>query len=182
MSRNEFVQKTAAAACVLALFCVVSTAAYLSDHEEAGNTLIPGFVDTHITEEFPDPDPVPGDDITTIPKVVSVSNPAVSEAACECYVRARISVSDSDIGNALTMNFPSPSLWIRHTDGFYYYTKKVLPGDTTEPLIDSVTIDPAEVPDGAKERLDHFDINIYEESVQAGGFDEYTKAWMAFGV
>ena len=182
MNKNEFVQKTAAAAFVLTMFCAVSTAAYLSDHDEAGNILIPGFVETNITEEFPDPEPVPDHETTTLPKVVSISNPALSEAACDCFVRARISFSDSDIGNALTLHFPSSDIWVRNPDGFYYYTEKLSPGESTKPLIDSVTIDPSMIPASAKERLDHFDINIYEESVQAGGFDEYTEAWMAFGV
>ena len=175
-------KRTAGAACILCLLGTVSTAAFLTDHDGAINLLVPGFVETHITEEFPDPDPVPEQGTTTIPKNVVITNPAVSEAVCDCYVRVRISFSDSDIGNSVTLHFPDPDSWIRDSDGFYYYKERLAPGESTSPLIDTVTINADTIPERAKQKIDHFDINVYEESVQAAEFSSYENAWQAFGI
>jgi hypothetical protein len=175
-------KRAAAAACTACIICAVSTGAFFPDHDDAVNALTPGFVETHITEEFPDPDPVPYHGLTTIPKKVVITNPLVSEAACECFVRVRISISDSEIGNSVTLHFPDSASWIRKSDGFYYYTKRLSPGESTSPLIDSVTIDADTIPAEARQHLDHFDINVYEESVQAADFDQFETAWQAFGI
>ena len=62
--------------------------------------------------------------------------------------------------------------WILHTDGYYYYTEAVAPGDATEtPLFASAIEEPNDGPEGC-----HLQVTILAESVQADGMtDDGTK-------
>lgn len=51
-------------------------------------------------------------------------------------------------------------------DEYYYYQKKVLPGEKTETVFDNIVIKNTI----KKENMIPFDILVYEESVQAEGF------------
>ena len=51
-------------------------------------------------------------------------------------------------------------------DEYYYYQKKLLPGERTETVFDNIVIKNTV----KKEEMVPFDILVYEESVQAEGF------------
>lgn len=150
-----------------------------------------GKVEISISEEF-DPPPDKSDD--PFQKSVCVANTGETD----CYIRVRLSFSssqvrdiswisnDEDKDNAdayiNAADYPYSDLpegWeYREEDGFYYYTEKVPPGQSTATLIKWVkTIFPE---DGSVE-ADEYDIYVYSESVTAVNDDgeelDYEQAW-----
>lgn len=59
------------------------------------------------------------------------------------------------------------SNWSLQSDGYYYYTKVVAAGDTTEPLIDTATV---KIENGY-----HMNLQILAQAIQADGVDSDTK-------
>lgn len=63
--------------------------------------------------------------------------------------------------------------WILDPDGYYYYQKKVLPGTDTDTVFDNIVIKEKV----KKQDLVPFDILVYEEAIQAGGFASAEEAF-----
>ena len=70
------------------------------------------------------------------------------------------------------------SNWIYHAeDGYYYYVHSIKEGESTTPLFTGFCINSDELEDSCMDDIQHFEINLYEESVSAEKFENYTDAW-----
>ena len=71
--------------------------------------------------------------------------------------------------------------WVYNSqDGYYYYRKKISEGEKTTPLCTGFQIDPQKIDDTYGDSIKDFEINVYEEAVQAEGFSDYESAWRYF--
>ena len=169
---------------VLAVAALVSagtrgTAAYLTDYDEKINHVKAGSNYTEIKEEFPSVTPFPGDKDQEIPKKVWVTNNAtgIRGESVDCYVRVSVAYSNSDIGKAVTLKNLNTTDWISDKDGYYYYRHILKEGQSTVPLFTGAYIESSKVEKEYLDKLDKFEIQIYEESTGTGDFKDYQSAW-----
>lgn len=157
---------TAIIAVALILTCTVGgTLAWLATKTETVvNTFVPTKVTTDIYEE--------GED-TGIKSNVKVTNTGTADA----YVRAAVVVNwIDDDGNVCakvpvegengdyTCEYDKTGAWVKGNDDFWYYTKRVASGETTEiPLITSCK------PNKANENGYRLQVTILAEGIQADG-------------
>lgn len=139
--------------------------AYLTGQDQAENGFRASEVDVDIEETFdPVPEINPGTTIVKAPSVLSRSD-------IECYVRVMIRFSDSDAENfcePLNIN----KGWSRGEDGYYYWDRKLKPGERTGTVFDRVKIR-SDVPG---EEVKPFEILVYAEAVQCQG-QTMEEAW-----
>lgn len=154
------------------------TLAYLSSFDKKTNIATTGYNETSIEEEFPSITPTPVEKDPHYIKKIQISNTGgIKEAALsDCYVRAELSYSNSDIGNAVVLDGLNKKDWV-YRDGFYYYNHILKKGEATAPLITGFHIDHHKVNAKYQALLKDFEMNVYEESVQAEGF---SSVWDAF--
>lgn len=140
---------------VVLLIATGITHAYYIDSQEKINKVNIGSSEIEITENFPKPPPVlqAGETYT---KEVSVKN-----LKAESWIRMRVEVNNSEIEKLLTINFTDLN-WVKESDGYYYYTIPVKTGETTKPILNSITVH-NNIPSGS------LNIICYAESVQAEG-------------
>lgn len=123
--------------------------AYLTDKEEATNEFTVGNVDIELTEPNWDAtgkaeaeDVYPGEPLAKDPTVENVGkNP--------CFLRLSVSALDQFAaaydGAMITYrtDYVDGKLgenWVLHTDGYFYYTKVLAAGETTDALFDQIVI------------------------------------------
>lgn len=168
-------------ACVLA--CVSSfgaTYAYLIARDEALNKFTIGETEVEITEEYtPPPKLEPGIEFTKKPMVTNTGN-------LPCYVRMR-----ADFSTSVAETFCEPldidtvNWQYNNTDGYYYYTKLLYPGEKTESLFTTVTLKETKDDGTAYTEADlvEFEILVYAEATQHTDHngdcaaDEYLAIW-----
>ena len=131
------------------------TAAYLSASDQKVNTLAVGHVTTEIEENFPDPTPTPVEE-----------NPS--------YIR------EIWTGGVKLLGLDTVNWLYNNEDGYYYYRNVVTEGEKTTPLCSGFRIDSSKIDDTYKDSITDFEINVYEESVQAEGFSDFESAWNYF--
>ena len=95
----------------------------------------------------------------------------------DCYVRIALGYSNSDIGKAVTLKNLDTENWVYKDDGYYYYKKLLREGECTTPLFTEVSIDSSRVEQSFLDTISEFEIQVYEESVQAEGAEDYEGAW-----
>ena len=158
---------------------VQGTAAYQSAYDKAVNIVTPGNISSEIGEDFPNPPTiVPDKDIDIAKKIWVSNNPSgQNQTGTDCYVRVAVGYSNSDIGKAVTMKNTDSENWIYGDDGFYYYKKILREGEKTTPLFTGIFIDASKLEKTYLDQIDTFEVQIYEESVQAAGFGDYKSAW-----
>lgn len=135
--------------------------AYLSAEDSRVNRLTFGQNIIETEEEFPTPDPRPGD---SIEKKVRVKN----TGDVPCFVRTRILFSNGEAEGVSTLELNTTDWTERQEDGYHYY-KHILPvGKNSADLLTAVKIaDSAHL-----EELKDFQIIVYSESVQSEGYEE----------
>lgn len=179
MRRGE-IQKAASAIALAAIFCIGGTAAFFSAYDQAENRVAVGRNDTEINEEFPDPSD-PGDNETPeYKKTVWVGNTSQAEKGfnVDCYVRMSLSYSNQDIGKAVTLLGLDTVNWAYDSnDGYYYYRGILKEGEATAPLFTGFRIDRSNMDELYQDTIDDFQINVYEESIEAADFKDYRSAW-----
>ena len=185
MTENNKKRKTAPVLCAGCMFCLLgigATAAYLTSWDEAENLVAVGQNTTEIVEEFPDPTPVPVEENPEYPKKVSVRNSAEGKngSHVDCYVRMSVGYSHSEIAQGIVWKELDTENWIHGKDGYYYFKKPLKEGESTTPLFTGFMIDSSKVDTAYLELIPEFEIQIYEESVQADGFSDYEQAWADF--
>ena len=170
---------TVLAAIMGTLVTVQGIAAYQSAFDTAENIIRVGSNTTEIGEEFPSPTPVAPDKNTDITKKIWVTNceQGVDGISVDCYVRVSLAYSNSDIGRAVTMKGQNTTDWVYSDDGFYYYKRILREGESTTQLCTGFLIDHARVEKKYWKLLNEFQIQVYQESVEARPFDNYQKAW-----
>ena len=102
------------------------------------------------------------------------------------YLRAAVVITwQNDEGNVLgklpeagvdyTITYPTSSKWTaKQSDGFYYYTESVASQNTTEELIDSITVNKVAPESGYK-----LHVEVIGSAIQASGIPgaTYQTAW-----
>lgn len=160
-------KKTAAVLLIL-LMTGISTGtvfAYLTSQDNVMNQITVANTDIRITEKF-DP-PAEWNPGTVIPKTVAVT----SSSSADCYIRVMIRFSSQEAENFCEPLKIQPG-WTRGSDGYYYWTKKVKPQETTGNLFTQIRIRK----DVAKEDLENFEVLVYAEAA-ACGEDSMEEAW-----
>lgn len=178
--KQNMIKNMSAVFCLGILLCIRTTTAYFSDCDQLVNVLEAGHNTTEIEENFPDPTPKPLDENPEFEKTVWGSNDSTGEngKSVPCYVRLCLSYSDFDIAKALTYLNLNTSDWIYNEKDDYYYYRHILgKGKKTAPLFTGFRIDSSKVGDNCKDKISDFRIHVYEESIQAEGFSDYTAAW-----
>ena len=159
------------------------TAAYLSASDQKVNTLAVGHVTTEIEENFPDPTPTPVEENPSYIKEIWAGNFSGGERGfhADCYVRMALSYSNYDVGKGVELLGLDTVNWLyNNEDGYYYYRNVVTEGEKTTPLCSGFRIDSSKIDDTYKDSITDFEINVYEESVQAEGFSDFESAWNYF--
>ena len=162
----------AAAAVVFAVATVIlgigSMMAYLADGDKAVNAFSIGSNTIVPDEPF---DPVePGKKTVKEPK-------AENTGTVECYVRAKVLLSDSRADGYITYYTSSTEgfntkAWREDTDGWMYYSDPVSPGEKTPPVFTHIKLK-QDIPDSIKDTA----IDVIFESVQSEGFEDAETAF-----
>ena len=158
---------------VLAVTAVTgATLAYFTDNDDATNTFTVGNVSIDLTEPKWDaagsqdaPEVYPGEALAKDPTVTNDgANPCfvrISVTGWDCLTPAGEIIYRTDyVNNALGTD------WVKHTDGYYYYTKVLAAGETTDALFDQIVI-PTDLENG--DGKTEFNIVVKAEAVQAQG-------------
>ena len=107
-------------------------------------------------------------------KAVNIVTPGnISSEIGEDFPNPPTIVPDKDI----TLKNTDSEIWIYGDDGFYYYKKILREGESTTQLCTGFLIDHARVEKKYWKLLNEFQIQVYQESVEARPFDNYQKAW-----
>lgn len=150
---------------------VGGTVAFLATQTDGlENTFTIGSVETEVTEEHFELKDGSDTKIWKDPKITNVGKN-------DCYVRARINISPSDAD--ITIGTLGKD-WVDGGDDFYYYTKAVKVGESTESIFDEVIIPDGWVKKGkATGSFREFDVIVYQEAVTANlsGETDYKTIW-----
>ncbi|NCB91333.1 MAG: hypothetical protein EOM40_01985 [Clostridia bacterium] len=137
--------------------------AWFLSSDEQHNYLSTGNNDVEIKEEFPEPEII---EKKKVKKLVEFTN----TGTVACFIRAKYLFSDATIQDMVTLEFGSDK-WAAAEDGYYYYSKSILPNEKTEPFLTAVTF--GEIGDIASD----FDLSIYTETVQSDGHKTAQEAF-----
>ena len=143
--------------------------AYMTARDARSNSVSVGSNESVIVEEFVPETMKKGDNVFR--KEVSVKNTGI----VPCYVRVFLAFSESDAGersqlssNGVTFYDQDsyrqhlPEGWVyREDDGYYYYTKILEPGKSTQNLIHSI-----KTSFETEAEVNGFDVIVYEETAQ----------------
>lgn len=153
------------------------TLAYFTDNAEKTNTFTVGNVKIELTEPNWDaagskdaPEVYPGERLAKDPTVKNIgANP--------CFVRISVTELDQfteaygpDAMIGLRTDYKDGKLgdgWVKHTDGYYYYTTPLAVEATTDALFDQIVI-PTQITNNAAAA----DIVVTAQAVQAQGAKE----------
>lgn len=154
---------------LLLALAIGGTVAWLSTKDSPiTNTFNPSKVACNVEENF--------DSTTGVKSNVNVKNTGDTEA----YIRIKlVAYRTNDQGQHIggTASLPSFTLgtnWVLHTDGFYYYTLPVKPGEKPATnLTNSMTLT------GTYEDADggHQAIDVMAEAIQGGPAEAVGQAW-----
>ena len=97
-------------------------------------------------------------------------------------MRMSVGYSHSDISRGVVLKGQDTENWVLAEDGYYYFIKPLKEGESTTPLFTGFWVDSSKVNKAYLELIPEFEIQIYEESVQAEGFADYKQAWAAYQV
>lgn len=168
MTKKKIVSLCLAA--VLVVMAVAgATVAYFTDTDSKDNTFTVGNVDITLTEPSwntngqESDDVYPGEPLKKDPTVENVGkNP--------CFVRIKVENLDQfDQKGMITYrtDYVTGKLgtdWVLHTDGYFYYTKVLAVGETTDALFDQIVM-----PTGLTGGETAEDIVVTAQAVQAQG-------------
>ena len=168
MTKKKIVSLCLAA--VLVVMAVAgATVAYFTDTDSKDNTFTVGNVDITLTEPSwntngqESDDVYPGEPLKKDPTVENVGkNP--------CFVRIKVENLDQfDQKGMITYrtDYVTGKLgtdWVLHTDGYFYYTKVLAVGETTDALFDQIVM-----PTGLTGGEAAEDIVVTAQAVQAQG-------------
>lgn len=159
MSREKRTRRVAASAVAVALAASLAagaTFAYLSSRDEVANVYSIAVAQTEIVEDFQPPAEIrPGE---SFPKVVQIAN----TGSAEVYVRVFCEVADPSSRAWATLDYDT-SRWSAPQDGWRYLLEPLAPGETSAPLITTVSI----APGVAEADIRGFEVIVVEEAAQA---------------
>ena len=156
----------AALAVVILTAAVGGTMAWLSTQtRDLTNTFVPAKVTCAVNENFTEGG--------TEKKDVRIQNTGTTDAYIRAMIVANWCTADSKVVKTASPTYVGlpGSDWVKHSDGFYYYTKPVAPDQTTSMLF--TKCEQGTVPEGA----DHLEVNIICQAVQSTPANAVTEAW-----
>lgn len=142
----------------------VTLAYYHTETDKVVNEFTVGNVTTELVEDFYK---VTETEFTKTPKVINTG-------ADSCLVRLRMTVTPESVADRETVDADGnvtgdyldisgwSAKWIDGKDGFLYYSDILQPGESTEPVFTTVTVNHNEL-----NPWEDFDIILYQEAVQA---------------
>ena len=158
--------------CLAMAIGVGATLAYFTAEDTAKNEFTVGNVKIDLTEPKWDengskeaPEVYPGEALAKDPTVKNIgANP--------CFLRIKVTGLDC-LGNAGMITYRTDYVdgalgadWALHTDGYFYYTKVLAAGETTDALFDQIVI-PTGLENGDGSFIYEIDVTAY--AVQAQG-------------
>lgn len=157
-------------AMLAAVLCIGAIMAYFADADEKQNPFSIGYNTITPNEEFETP--IPGQKTVKSPK-------AANTGPADCYVRAKVLLSDSRAESYITYyNGPSTGMntrdWVQAADGWLYYGEPIQPGKETAAIFTHIMLG-RQIPDGIRD----VSIDVIFESVQSDGFDGAQAAFQA---
>lgn len=168
MTKKKIVSLCLAA--VLVVMAVAgATVAYFTDTDSKDNTFTVGNVDITLTEPSWNTNGQESDDV--YPGEPLAKDPTVTnDGANPCFVRIKVENLDQfDQKGMITYrtDYVTGKLgtdWVLHTDGYFYYTKVLAVGETTDALFDQIVM-----PTGLTGGEAAEDIVVTAQAVQAQG-------------
>lgn len=161
------------------------TLAYFTDTDAKTNTFTVGNVDIKLEEPNWDtdgsedaPEVYPGEALAKDPTVTN-------DGANPCFVRIKVEGWDclGEAGDIIyRTDYKDNTLgenWVKHTDGYFYYTKVLAVGETTDALFDQIVI-PTGLTNG--DGKTEFNIDVTAYAVQAQGAKSSFSAVQAMTV
>lgn len=150
---------------------------YFFDMDRVVNRTAVGSNEIAIVETFEDPKP--GEKTQKAPAVININGDDTYESAVDCYVRARVFLSDSRAMPYVTYYSGekegfNTEVWKEDNDGWLYYGAVLEKGETTEPVFTHIMMD-----ENIAHSLSGFTIDILFESVQSDGFSNANEAFEA---
>ena len=170
--RNKRIIKFCVAVLLIALVTVGTTYAYLYSSNTKVNTFGIGENVSQITEEFEQPtyeQMVPGGKVTKDVRVTNTGMPS--------YTRVYVAITSSEFEETFSIDWNTED-WTKGSDGYWYYNKVVGKGETTEPLMTTVTFND-KITEFSNQVKNSEGIAVYEETVQAQGFSSAQEAFAA---
>lgn len=158
---------------VLACMLVGTTLAYLvANTDPVTNSFVPAKITTEITEDFKD----------NVKKNVQVTNTGDVDA----YIRAAVVVTWQKVndgvvevyptapveGTDYTVEYPNDTGWVKHTDGFYYFTEPLKPDGSTGILLTDCKPVEGKAPEGY-----HLVVEILSSAIQSEPENAIHEAW-----
>lgn len=150
------------AVAVLLLATVGGTLAYLTDRtDELTNTFTPTKVDTEIDEEF---------DGSTKSQII------ISNASDSIKVYVRVALvgnwvnAEGKIVRPWDVSFTLGRNWVKHTDGYYYYTQPVEAGQATTNLLGTGI-------EASIENGETLELTVIQQAVQAEPSTVVDEVW-----
>lgn len=155
-----------------AIAVIGGTLAYFTDTKDATNTFTVGNVKIELTEPNWEgngskdaPEVYPGEALAKDPTVTN-------DGANPCFVRVKVTGLDC-LGNAGMITYRTDYVdnklgdnWVNGEDGYFYYTKVLAVGETTDALFDQIVI-PTGLTNG--DPTTEFNVVVTAEAVQAQG-------------
>ena len=125
------------------------TLAYFTAEDTAHNVITSGGVDIELKEWADEAKQTPFEDVAgimpgvTVTKIAEIKNTGASEAWVRVLITKDIQLAgDSEVDPNLIKLGLNRTDWTLGTDGYYYYNKALKPGETTAPILSSVTFEP----------------------------------------
>lgn len=161
--------------CMIAIMLVGASLAYFTDETATkNNTFTVGNVKIELTE--PKWDEAGSEDAPEVyPTEALAKDPTVTnKGANPCFVRIKVEGLDclNKVGAGdiiYRTDYVDNTLgtdWVKHTDGYYYYSKVLAAGETTDALFDQIVI-PADLENGDGQA--EFSVDVTAYAVQAQG-------------
>ena len=171
MNKKKLVVVIASIMMILTI-AIGGTLAYFTDDEKADNVFTVGNVDIVLTEPNWEgegsedaPEAYPSEALKKDPTVTN-------DGANPCFVRIKVEGLDC-LAPAGMITYRTDYVdgalgtdWVLHTDGYFYYSKVLPAGETTDALFDQIVM-PADLENGNGET--EFHVVVTAEAVQAQG-------------
>ena len=134
---------------MLVALCAAGTLAYFTAEGRAHNVITTGGVGIAVQEWADEDKTQPFEDVTgimpgvTVTKIAEIKNTGASEAWVRVLITKDIQLAgDGEVDPDLIKLGLNTTDWTLGTDGYYYYNKALKPGETTAPILSSVTFEP----------------------------------------
>ncbi len=161
---------------LIALISIGAIGAYFYGHDSLSNKYSIAEVETQIVENVQMPSEVtPGTNFT---KEVSVTNTSNGT----CMVRVFCMIDDSDAAKYASLDYNTNQWSQPDSEGWRYYLYPLEEGETTTPLITTVSISDSI----SQNEISNFEIPVVVESVSNAidgvVTDDYQAVWLSHGI